>query len=916
MKRGYSLMLIVFLVLTPTLAMVAVPGTESAIPVVEEAPVLQDIPEGDVELATMFFTETASSDAGLYYVCRRGTDAVAYFGASMVKYLSGGTVFTLEFPGSTSVLPTGENPTGSKTNYIYGNDPTEWKTGVIDYSLLQYSNIYPGIDLVYKIQDGNLKYEFIVSPFANPEFIQLEYVDADSIKADGKNLAITKDGTQIIDAELMAFQSSNEVNEVDCQYSVFDNRRLEFHLGAYDSAKNVIIDPVILGYSTYLGGPAEDSGASIAVEDGYTYVTGYAGSSAFPTVNPYQDTKGGGYDCFVTKFSSDGRSLIYSTFLGGSEADYGQAIAVEDGYVYITGKTVSLDFPVFYANDSTYNGGWDAFITKVAQDGQSLIYSTYLGGTYIDIGEDIAVEDGYVHATGYTSSTDFPLFNANDTILNGAYDCFVIKYTSDGQSIEFSTYLGGNSDEHGYSIDVEEGYAYVTGDTSSTNFPTANPYNATFGGGVDCFVTKFASDGQSLVFSTYLGGTGFDFGYGIDVEEGCAYVTGSTSSGNFPTVNAFDSVYNGLPDVFVTKFASDGQSLVYSTFIGDNETDRAHDIAVENGFAYVIGETGSPLFPMVKTYSSPYGEYTDCFVTQLALDGSYFIYSTAIGGFGYDEGYGIAAEDGHAYITGFSSSGRGFPMINAFDASYNGGGGDCFVAMLVDDSDGDALSDSQELFYGTNPYSVDTDNDNFLDKYEIVYGSNATDPTDYPAIPQEWYDAIYEDLDGNATLLHQVTVWLEGNWTEIASILTDIDEFRTVLDGLGISVGDSDYDGLDDLDELTYGTDPLCIDTDNDNLLDNFEIEIGTDPLVSDSDLDSYLDGVEVMYGTDPLDPLDYPGAPASTTSTTTTTTITTTTTTETIEGINPMLLVIVTSGVGVVVIIIVLVALRKRKSS
>jgi hypothetical protein len=1029
-------------------------------------------PDQDVELKMMFFTETALSENGLYYLCRRGTDAVAYFGASMVKYLSGGTVFTLEFPGSNTVIPHGERPTGSTTNYLYGNTPSKWKTGVEDCSVLRYPEIYPGIDLVYKIQDGNLKYEFVVSPFADPDVIRLDYVDAESILLEDDTVIATRHGQRMSDSGLEVLQKGGDIS-VECRFFRDEGRYVRFSLDDYDQSMDLIIDPVFLAYSTFLGGSDADQGWGIAVENGYAYVTGCAYSTGFPVVNAYDPTHNGNYDCFVSRLSDEGDSdsdglsnweedflhgtdpycfdsdndnyhdgheiecgtdpldpnhypgmhhdLQYSSYLGGSLDDMGYSIAIDAEYVYVAGDTLSPEFTTLNAFDATHNGNLDIFIVKLSFDCRSILYSTFIGGISEDCVWDLAVENGYAYVTGHTESFDFPMQNAFNSTYGGGRDCFVTKLATDGQSLMYSTFLGGALPDTGQGIAVEESYAYVAGYTESSDFPTYNAYDGTYDGNRDCFVTKFAADGQSLLFSTFLGGHSYDYSFSIAVEEAYVYVTGYTLSSTFPTANAYDDSYNGNRDCYVTKFAPDGQSLIYSTFLGGSNNEQSKRIAVEDGYAYITGHTESSDFPTFNAYNSSHGGNHDAFVTKLTPTGNDLIYSTFIGGAcedyaegitvengwvsitgytsspdypttsgdgvvaaddcfittlsksgknlvysvcvrgeGTDQGTQVVMKDGTAYVTGFTNS-TSFPTMLALDPSY-AGGWDTFIIVMGVDSDRDGICNSWEERIGSDPYWVDSDNDNFLDFYEFVYGSNATDPNDYPAMPQTWYDAIYADLDGNSTLIQQIITWLDGNHTAIETLFTYVEgnatllldtvdalegnatelavvaalattnydwleqlnataianltEIREVLNQLGATVGDADYDGLDDIDELEYGTDLQCIDTDCDNLNDAYEIKIGTDPLDDDTDADSYLDGAEILSGTDPLDPNSYPGSSTETTPTTSDTDPTTSTTPPPDES-PPLMMMVIVMGAGIgVVVIVAIFLIRKRRAA
>ena len=382
-------------------------------------------------------------------------------------------------------------------------------------------------------------------------------------------------------------------------------------------------------YSTYLGGSGDDGGNSIAVDSsGNAYVTGGVFSTDFPTKNPVQATFGGGAlgDAFVTKLSADGQSLVYSTYLGGSDGELGNGIAVDSsGNAYVTGYTESTNFPRKNPLQATFGGGSrDVFVTKFSADGQSLIYSTYLGGSGSDIGLGIAVDSsGSAYLIGTTDSQNFPTKNPFQANQSGSFDAFVTKLSADGQSLVYSTYLGGSDAETGSGIAVDSsGNAYVTGETLSTNFPTKNPLQANISGSSDMFITKLSPNGQSLVYSTYLGGSGREFGFGIAVDSSSnAYVTGQTTSTNFPTKNPFQPISGGGNfDAFVTKLSADGQSLIYSTYFGGSDGDSGVGIAVDSSRnAYVTGYTFSKNLPTLKPLQPSYGGgFEDGFIVKIS----------------------------------------------------------------------------------------------------------------------------------------------------------------------------------------------------------------------------------------------------------------------------------------------------------
>jgi hypothetical protein len=381
-------------------------------------------------------------------------------------------------------------------------------------------------------------------------------------------------------------------------------------------------------YSTYLGGGDRESGFGIAVDgSGRAYVTGWTASSDFPTWNPYQTHQGPvGYpDAFVTKLSTAGNSLVYSTHLGGAQSmDYGTSIAIDSfGCAYVTGYTQSTDFPMVNPYDNSL-GVQDAFVTKLSAAGNSLAYSTFLGGADMDVGAAIAIDgSGCAYVTGTTKSLDFPLENPYDGNLAGLWDSFVTKLSAAGNSLAYSTYLGGNNegdlDEESHSIAVDDsGHAFVAGRTSSSGFPTQNPYDGSYGGRIDAYITKLSTDGNSLIYSTYLGGGSEDIIHGIAIDSlGCAYLVGSTVSLDFPMANAYDNSL-GEKDAFVSKLSADGSSLVYSTYLGGRTEEEPWGIAVDKfGCAYVTGETSSDDFPVLNPFSGSLYGYNDAFVAKL-----------------------------------------------------------------------------------------------------------------------------------------------------------------------------------------------------------------------------------------------------------------------------------------------------------
>nr|WP_260986720.1 SBBP repeat-containing protein [Paenibacillus terrae] len=386
-----------------------------------------------------------------------------------------------------------------------------------------------------------------------------------------------------------------------------------------------------LVYSTYLGGSASDSGQNIAVDSaGNAYITGRTYSDDFPvTPGAVQTMFGGSSDVFVTKLNAAGNALVYSTYLGGDGDDYGLGIAIDStGEAYVTGLTASSNFLTTPgAIQTVYGGNNDGFISKLNTTGTSLVYSTFLGGSGGDNGTAITVDNaGNAYVTGNTASINFPTTpGAFQTSRSGTGDVFVTKVNPSGSSLAYSTYLGGSLTEYGYGISVDAtGNAYVGGYTRSTDFPTTpGAFQPTFGGTNDAFMTKLNPEGNSLVYSTYLGGTNTQIAYGSALDPfGNAILTGYTLSDDFPTTpDAIQSTIGGPRDAFATKLNSDGNALVYSTLLGGTGVDSGAAIAVDAlGNMYVTGYTLSSDFPVTSgAFQTRPGGLVDVFISKFGL---------------------------------------------------------------------------------------------------------------------------------------------------------------------------------------------------------------------------------------------------------------------------------------------------------
>jgi hypothetical protein len=478
---------------------------------------------------------------------------------------------------------------------------------------------------------------------------------------------------------------------------VLTGSRLAFRIGAYDRTRELVVDPVLAYSTYLGGtGGDSGSGIGVDAA-GDAYVTGSTFSANFPTLNPIQATLTGFMNVFVTKFTPAGNALIYSTYLGGNATDQATGIAVDPaGDAYVTGYTNSTNFPVLNPIQPGLAGGNDAFVLKLDPSGSALLYSTYLGGSQFDGAQAIALDGaGDAYIAGSTGSADFPLKNALKGTLTAVYNAFVSVLNPSGNALLYSTYLGGSgstsSGDIAYGIAVDGGgNAYVTGSTFSRDFPLVNPYQAYLLGSFSVFVSKFNPDGSALLYSTYLGGSQREEGTAIAVNSvGIAYVTGYTNSPDFPLSHPMQPSCNGCGALqssgFVTALFPSGSILAYSTFLGGSGGTMGYGIALDPvGDAYVTGRTESPNFPLADPYQSTLRGADNAFVSALDPLGGALLYSTYLGGSGSDWGEAIAVDaGGAAYITGITFS-TNFPLADPY-LGYLRGSSHAFVAKFGSD---------------------------------------------------------------------------------------------------------------------------------------------------------------------------------------------------------------------------------------
>jgi hypothetical protein len=377
------------------------------------------------------------------------------------------------------------------------------------------------------------------------------------------------------------------------------------------------------------GGSVSEVGYGVAVDSSENvYVAGWTTSTDFPTAGGFDTSLGGSGDAFVTKMNPAGSSLAWSSYLGGSDDDVCLNVTVDSsGNVFVTGYTFSTDFPTAGGFDTDFGGGLeDAFVTRVDATGNPA-WSSYLGGSGNDIAGDVAVDpSGDVYVAGDTQSPDFPTLGGFDTtFLGGPNDAFVTKLNAFGPSIAWSSYLAGSGDDGAQAVAVDlSGNLYVTGWTNSTDFPTTGGFDTSYGGGTyDGWVAKVNAAGWALTWSSYLGGSAYDSGYGVAVDPaGNAYITGYSISTDFPMANAFDTTHGGSTEAFVTQLSYTGSSLGWSSYLGESSEDYGTGIAlIGQGSVCVVGSTSSPDFPSSGGFDTELSGTSDAFVTMILVCG-------------------------------------------------------------------------------------------------------------------------------------------------------------------------------------------------------------------------------------------------------------------------------------------------------
>ncbi len=659
----------------------------------------------------------ARDDGGLLYLQGSGMFVSFHVGRAhvvlTVNDARGGSTLCLYdvcFVGASPVAPVGADPSGTTHSFFLGNDPSRWVAGARGFTEVLYQGLWDGIDLVYRLEGGRLKYDIIVAPGGDPASIRFSFRGAEPVSIDPRSgdLVLMTTAGSVRDERPTSFQESDGVRtEVDSAFVLLTAATVGFDIGCYDPSIPLVIDPRLV-FSTFLGSSSDDRVEACFIDGaGNLFLLGTTASSGFPTTTgAYDNSSNGGYDVFVSKLAMNGSKLLYSTFIGGSGNDnspygsspypyagYGGIWVDDSGAVYVTGHTMSSDFPTTSgAYDTSFSSGYDGFALKLSTTGDSLVYSTYLGSTSNDHPIDLCVNsDGNAIVSGYTWGSFPTTTGAYDTSFNGGCDAFVTMLSANGSGLVYSTFVGGSGTDCGYAVDVgPDDLVYVAGYTEGSGFPTTTgAYDTSFNSYLDMYVLKLNKTWASLVYSTYVGSSSNDYAFDLAVDDdGRANVVGMTESTYFPMVSgAYDSSHNGYSDTVVFRLNATGASLECSTFFGTSRYDYAYglDIAA-NGDIVVAGFTSRSTPTTSDAYDSTNNGDYDVYVAR---------FNSTLGSLKYGSMFGSSSEDkawdvkvsptrNITYVVGHTTYSDFPTTTGTYDTSFNSGSADGFVLQIAD----------------------------------------------------------------------------------------------------------------------------------------------------------------------------------------------------------------------------------------
>lgn len=606
----------------------------------------------------------------------------------------------------------GLNPLPFRYHYFQGQNCEKWVTNVPNFTKIRYKDVYPGIDLHYYYQENNPKYEFHVRPGFDPNQIKIQVAGCTISGSDNlQSIVLNTPNGSVSDQNLQVF-SQPSGKTVNAKFKIENEHTYSFQLSRYKEEETLVIDPILFG--TYISGSSDDCVLGQAVDQqGNVIVTGFTKANDFPTTS-------GAYDstmtstitsAYVAKFSPDLTNLLFSTFMEGtlddsSNRSYGCEVKINDNSeIIVSGITYSPNFPVTTgAFDTVFNGFKDLVVFKLNTFGDTLLYSTYLGGSGEEVVEDLSektwnpmalASDGSVYIAANTDSTDFPLTAGSYSQTGPNYlgwdnHIALCRLSADGSSLLASTYFGGSDLDYCPSLAVDsQDNVILSACTWSTDIPTTPDAleDELISGMQSIFVTKFTPDLSNLIFSTYLVPVDYIYSSFVNIAmDNSFYITFTslffsqppTPYSHFPADRYHTFLYNQLSApsngyaITIMNISEDGSAFLQGTMIDGDSYEAVCDVTVDNsGFLYITGYTFSYDFPLSDDafffWSYFYG---DIFVTRLYPDLSGISFSTYLIGYGFDNATNIhVTEDNKVYIAGYTSASDDFfvLMCNGFD---------------------------------------------------------------------------------------------------------------------------------------------------------------------------------------------------------------------------------------------------------
>ncbi|MFX1607146.1 MAG: SBBP repeat-containing protein [Promethearchaeota archaeon] len=766
MKKEVALLVLLgFFLFTSNSVIISTQGSETSYIIIKE----DMLPKIETPSITFYENIGQVHDPLVKYYTASKSISIGFKPGSIILSVNGSRDFIeLKFANGNSIEPEGVEQLHYPTHLFLGEYGSF--TNIKSYKGVIYSQAWDDVDLLFDFDEKSLRFSLKAESTSDLEKVQFQSTIPILTLNEQELTFSDKNQDSFLNLKILEGGNLGSISRND---SISD---FKINIDDKQFYQSQSIGGIIYT-STASGSDDDDYGNDVALDlEGNAYVVGEAQSNLFPTRNGY-DSSVDYVDAFLTKFDGNNGDIVYSTVIGGSGREIGYAVAVDsEGNAYIGGSTNSNNYPLVNPYDGIYEGLGEAFLSKFGPNGDTLLFSTYLGGRHytgtVTIGPGQAIynlavaPDNDIILSGFARTPNFPTIGGLNTSLAGSLDCFVAKMDTTNSRLVFSTLIGGSDYDVSYDLTVDEsGTIYVAGYTESSDFPVASGYSETIGGESDAFFFILEKNGTQLLHSSYLGGSAYDQSHGIGIDsQGNIYVGGWSTSEDFPVTTGGLFSERAERDCFITKFNPDCSAIDYSIIFGGNDADEIEGMTVdEKGNVYVTGWTKSTNFITVHAPFYTTDDTTAAFLSKLNTTGDSFWYSTYLD-CPFESGRSIM-KDVEIDSTGNAT------VVGSYWPSSGYGSAQVIKVANIGDLDGDGVGDSLEELYGSNPYRADTDSDGLSDFEEIfIYGTDVNNP-------------------------------------------------------------DTDSDSLSDGFEIQIGTDPLSPDSDGDGMIDSWEYENGFDPL-------------------------------------------------------------------------------------